>query len=189
MTVRFSLHLPYGWAKDRTAKWFSTYAHKNLTENKSFEWQTDYFHWTTLFSFELDLIPTGSDHASVGFSLTILGFMVDCKIYDSRHWDHESGAWEKYDEESHYYRMARDERDREDQLELARQLLKDDTRKQEIRGAEEFLESPRGQALIEQRVAERVAAKLEEQRTSKAAKAARGEAYRQANLAAQDKPE
>lgn len=183
MTFRFSLSLPYGWAKDHTVKWFSTYAHKNLSENKSFEWQTDYFHWTNLFSFELDLIPTGSDHASVGFSLTLFGFMVDCKIYDSRHWDHDTNTWEKYDEESHYYRMARDERERADKLELARQLLKDDTRQQEMRGAEEFLESPQGQAMIDRRVK----AKLEEQRQSKEAKAARGEAYRRANMGDQPK--
>lgn len=177
MTIGINLSLPYGWAKNRPMKWFSTYAHKNLSENKSFEWQTDYFGWSNLFSLSLDLIPTGSDHASVGFSLTILGFMVDCKVYDSRHWDHETNTWEKYDEESNYYRMARDERQRADQLELAHQLLKDDASKREVRSAEEFLESPQGQALIDRKVKE----KLEAQRLSKEAKRARGEAHRQAN--------
>lgn len=183
MTIGFNISLPYGWAKTRPMKWFSTYAHRNLSENKSFEWQTDYFSWTTLFSFDLDLIPTGTDHASVGFSLTILGFMVDCKIYDHRHWDHDENTWEKYDEESDYHRMARDERQRADQLELAYQLVKDDTRKQEVRSAEEFLETPQGQAMIAKRVNE----KMETIRISKAAKAARGEAYRRANLGDQAK--
>jgi hypothetical protein len=182
MTFRLNLTLPHGWAKNRPMKWFSTYAHRNISENKSFEWQTDYFGWNELFSFNLDLIPTGSDHASVGFSLTLLGFMVDCKIYDSRHWDHDTNSWEKYDEESNYHRMARDERERADQLELARQLLKEDDNRQTRKSVEEFLESPQGQALIDSKVK----AKLAEIRQSKDAKRARGEAYKAANLAARD---
>lgn len=178
MTIGFDIHLPHSWAKHRPIKWFSTYIHRNLSENKSFEWQTDYFGWNQIFDLRLDLIPTGSDHASVGFSLTILGFMVDAKIYDSRHWDHETNSWEKYDEESVKARMSREDQQRADELKNAYQLVEADGRKKIQMNVEEFLESPQGQALIGIKVKK----KLEEQRQSKEAKRVRGEAYKAANL-------
>lgn len=182
MTIRLGLFLPQGWAKAHTLKWFSAYRHGFLGENKAWEFQADYFGWNTIFALDLDLIPTGSDHAGFGFSLTILGFMVDAKIYDGRHWDHEKNTWEAYDEEANYYRMARDDRKRQDQLDLAYQLVGNDQKFQVKQSVEEFLETPQGQAMIEQRVSEKVKAKLAEQRDSKEAKRARGEAYRRANL-------
>ena len=90
--LSFSITLPT-WAKSRPMKWFSSKYHCKISSNKSFEWQTDYFGWTNLFCFELDLIPTGSDHARVGLSVTVLGFMISAMIYDSRHWDYETDAW------------------------------------------------------------------------------------------------
>ena len=182
MTFSVDLRLPHSWAKHRAIKWFSSYAHRNVGEFKAFEWQTDYFGWNELFSCRLDLIPTGTDHASVGFSLTILGFMVDCKVYDSRHWDHEENKWEAYDEESMQLRMARDERKRANELELAYQLIKEDQNSQTRKSVEEFLESPQGQAFIEKRVK----TKLAEQQQSKDAKRARGEAYKAAHAAKQE---
>jgi len=181
MTIGIGIHLPHSWAKKRSMKWFSSWTHGKLTENKAWEWQTDYFGWNTLFSLDLDLIPTGYDHAGIGFSLTILGFMVEAKIYDSRHWDYENGTWEKYDEESMKARMSRDDQRRADELDHAYRLVKADGHQQVLKSAEEFLESPQGQALIDRKVK----AKLEEQRQSKDAKRARGEAYRRANLASQ----
>lgn len=98
MTISVGIHLPYGWAKSRGMRWFHSHAYGNLTTNKAWEWQTDYFGWNTLFSLDLDLIPTGHDHAGIGFSLTILGFMIDAKIYDVRHWDSDKGRWETNEE-------------------------------------------------------------------------------------------
>lgn len=178
MTIGFNISLPYGWSKHRPVKWFSSWAHGTLTENKSWEWQTDYFGWTSLFNLDLDLIPTGSDHAGIGISLTILGFMVDFKIYDSRHWDLDAGTWEKYDPESIAAREAKWEGRRAEELKAAYELVKEDGNKQTRKSVEEFLESPQGQALIESKVK----AKLEQIRQSKEAKRARGEAYRIANL-------
>lgn len=179
MTIGFSINLPWGWAKNRkSVTWFDSWAHGQISENKAWEWQTGYFGWTTVFDLDLDLIPTGGDHAGIGISLTILGFMIDAKVYDRRHWDEEAGTWEKYDEESMQARMSRDEQRRQDELENARNLLKFDDQLQSRKELEEFLETPQGQAMVEQRVK----AKLEELRTSKDAKAARGEAYRRANM-------
>jgi hypothetical protein len=178
MTIAFNINLPWGWAKNRSAPWFSSWAHGEISENKAWEWQTEYLGWTTVFDIGLDLIPTGGDHAGVGISLTVLGFMVEAKIYDKRHWDEDNNTWEKYDEESMRARMSRDEQRRHDEVENARNLLKFDDQLQNRKELEEFLETPQGQAMIDQRVQ----AKLEEQRTSKEAKAARGEQYRRANL-------
>lgn len=95
--IYFSLHLPGGLSKNRKVKWFSSYFDRKISKNKSFEWQTDYFGWTSLLGVNIDLIPTGESHASIGFDITILGFMVAAKIYDSRHWDYENNCWEEYD--------------------------------------------------------------------------------------------
>jgi hypothetical protein len=178
MTIAFNINLPWGWAKNRSAPWFSSWAHGEISKNKAWEWETVYLGWTTVFDLGLDLIPTGGDHAGVGISLTILGFMVEAKIYDKRHWDHDSNTWEKYDEESMRARLGRDEQRKVDDLERAYMLVNEDRKILTKRNAEEFLGTPQGQAMIDQRVK----VKLEEQRTSKAAKAARGEAYRRANL-------
>jgi hypothetical protein len=183
MTFGISIRLPHSWAKHRKAKWFSSYTHGELGKYKAWEWQTDYFGWDTLFDLHIDLIPTGCDHASIGFSLTILGFMVEAKVYDSRHWDYENQTWEAYDDESMRLRMARDERDRLARLENAYELVEHDGKQKTRQSAEEFLESPQGKALIERKVK----AKLEEQHNSKEAKRARGEAYRAANAAENNK--
>lgn len=179
MTISLNLRLPYGWSKHRPVKWFSSHAHGPIGKHKGWEWQTDYFGWTNLFGLDIDLIPTGSDHAGIGISLTILGFMVDAKIYDSRHWDQEAGTWEKYDEDAINFRISQDEKRRQNELELARQLVADDDRKQARLSAEEWLETPQGQNFL----ASKVKAKLDEQKNSKADKKARGEAYRAANAA------
>lgn len=178
MTIGFSINLPWGWAKNRSITWFDSWAHGQITENKAWEWQTGYFGWNKIFDLDIDLIPTGGDHAGIGFSLTILGFMVDAKIYDKRHWDDENSTWEKYDEESMRARMSRDEQRRVDELENAYRLVSDDAKKAAKVELMDYLETPAGRSIIEQRVK----VVLEEMRTSKEAKAARGEAYRRANM-------
>ena len=164
-------------------KWFSSYAHRPLTANKAFEWQTDYFGWTNLLSISLDLIPTGSDHASMGFEITLLGFMVSAKIYDSRHWDDDAGNWEKYDDDSN----ARKWLDRRElEIENARSLLKDEAQALNKMELEEFLQTPKGKVMIDQIVDRQVKNKLAAHKAEKIAKAARGEEYRRANSSKSD---
>lgn len=175
MTISFSLSLPSGWSKHRQTKWFSSYFDRKISANKAFEWQTDYFGWTSLFRFELDLIPTGSDHAAIGFDITIFGFMVAAKIYDSRHWDWETNTWERYDEESQKIRYDDEVAQAESRLREAYRLVERDKEHKAKLARDEFLKTPEG---IAETAAEAVRVKEE--------KRLRGEEYRRRNLEAKD---
>lgn len=89
-----SIFLPYGWFEPSMIDWASTFYDRKLSKNKTFEWQTDHWGWNHLFSIDLELISTGSDHARFGVSITILGFMLSAMIYDHRHWNSATGTWE-----------------------------------------------------------------------------------------------
>ena len=39
-----------------------------------------------------------SDHAGVKFNVGIFGYSFHFDLYDTRHWDREKSAWEKYNE-------------------------------------------------------------------------------------------
>ena len=169
MTIRINLSLPSGWSTDRAMTWFSSHMDRKISEWKNFEWQTDYFGWTTLFDLQLDLIPTGCDHASLGFSLTIFGFMVDAKIYDSRHWDYDKNTWKKYDQ------ISNEERERDyaaEALSRAYKLVEEDLAAKAHAEHQAYLQTPEGQAEL--------AAELERRREEKRK---RGEAQRAANIA------
>lgn len=137
-----------------------------------------------ILGFGLDFRTKG-DHAGLHVELTILGLELQASFNDTRHWDYENDTWEKYDEESMKIRMSREEEQKTADLDRAYMLVNEDRKILTKQNAIDYLETPQGQTLIEQRVK----TKLAEQRDSKAAKAARGEAYRRANLAQQDKPE
>lgn len=185
MTISINLSLPHGWAKDRPMQWFSSYAHRNISTNKAFEWQTDYFGWTNLFSIQLDLIPTGSDHAGVGFDITVLGFMISAKVYDGRHWDTENHQWEKYDDESNANREREFFDKRVMEVENARRLLKDEASSLQKLELSEFMQTPKGMAMIDQIVQRQLEAKLAADRQAKEDKKARGEEHRRRNLTPQ----
>jgi len=145
--------------------------------NKSWEIEAFRGRLGNLLSFGLNFSTKG-DHAGLHVEFCVLGFEVQASFNDNRHWDYENNTWEKYDEESMRTRMGRDEQRKVDDLERAYMLVNEDRKILTKKNAEDFLETPQGQAMIEQRAK----AKLVEQRDSKEAKAARGEAYRIANL-------
>src|ERR1017187_1811394 len=37
-----------------------------------------------------------TDHAGFRLDITLLGFMFEFTIYDTRHWDEENDCWQKY---------------------------------------------------------------------------------------------
>ena len=168
MTITIGLYLPNGWAKHVVMGWFSSHYHRSLSRNKHFEWQSDYFGWTSIFSLDLDLIPTGSDHAGFGFSITVLGFMISAKLYDSRHWDDDAQSWKSYSEETY-------KADYDTELEAARKLIERDAQHKAELARLFDLASPEGQAEV---AAEKARIKEE--------KRLRGEAYRAANIASRE---
>ena len=67
-----------------------------LFGNKNWEAQLVRYTYNAL-ELEFNTNFTGSDHAGPSLSIGLLGFTASVKIYDGRHWDHKSNAWERYD--------------------------------------------------------------------------------------------
>lgn len=99
MYFNIGFGLPRHWSKHR--KFFTSYYYKKISEHKTFEWQTEYWGWTRLFRFELDLSLKGECHAGPKLELTLFGFMVAVNVYDHRHWDHDTNDWEVHNEQDH----------------------------------------------------------------------------------------
>lgn len=38
-----------------------------------------------------------TDHAGFGFDFDLLGYGIDFRFYDHRHWDYENNCWEVYE--------------------------------------------------------------------------------------------
>ena len=38
-----------------------------------------------------------SDHAGVSFEVGLLGFSINFRLYDTRHWDYDKNSWVNYD--------------------------------------------------------------------------------------------
>lgn len=74
------------------------YKHKTLSKNKSFEIQIFRSSPYDLVSFGLDLFWRGEDHAGPSLDLCVYKYCLNIKIYDHRHWDYETGNWEKQNE-------------------------------------------------------------------------------------------
>mgnify|MGYP001805996116 CR=1 FL=1 len=39
---------------------------------------------------------TRQDHAMIGFDVSLLGWNLDFRVYDSRHWDDKNNRWCEY---------------------------------------------------------------------------------------------
>lgn len=126
--------------------WFSSSYCRKLRENKSFEWQTGFFGWSNMFDFNLDLIPWGSHHASIGISITLFGFMVDAKVYDHRHWDYDNDCWEVYDEAEE---LAEMEEERANRLAAAYILIEQEEQRIFNEEVAAYRRSPEGIAELE----------------------------------------
>ena len=65
-----------------------------ITTHKA--WEIELLQTRTMIGFELSFTQRQS-HAGLTVELAVLGRSVCFTIYDTRHWNHETGAWEKYD--------------------------------------------------------------------------------------------
>jgi hypothetical protein len=43
------------------------------------------------FTFDFN---TRQDHAGSGLEIELLGWSIEYRFYDNRHWDHQNGCWE-----------------------------------------------------------------------------------------------
>ncbi len=116
---KISLALPDEWSK---GGWYREWNHK-LSLNKSVAVEAQYRGWPEIFVLDINTQWTGCDHAGVRFALTVLGFNIGFRFYDSRHWDTENNRWTVYDEAYHTRMAAHFERDRQAEIRRARRLI------------------------------------------------------------------
>lgn len=70
---------------------------RKLTENKAVEFQVSFWgSFRELFSVAVDTNWTGQDHAGIRISMTLVGVGFIFNLYDTRHWNYDTHAWEKY---------------------------------------------------------------------------------------------
>ena len=149
-------------------KWESLFSKSGKTPwpNKAWEIEGHNFGWGNLFAFEFTW-TRNCDHAGLSLKLGLFGYQVEGRFYDSRHWDYDTNDYVVYDEA--YFKSYEPPAPSPAAAAMADKLSE----------AEQFLQSPQGQRLINKLVNE----KLEAQKQAKLDKQARGEAYREANLA------
>lgn len=84
-------------------KWESLFSKSGKTPwpHKAWEIEAHNFGWGNLFDFEFSW-TRNCDHAGISFKLGLFGYLVEARLYDTRHWDDEKNQWQVYDEE--YFR-------------------------------------------------------------------------------------
>lgn len=90
INVRLSLENPW-W--DRFDNVYAT-SGKTPFKNKFWEFQT--MRSDDIVALDLR-ITARTDHAGVDLWLGLLGYAVNLKFYDNRHWDSEAGKYTVYD--------------------------------------------------------------------------------------------
>jgi hypothetical protein len=60
-------------------------------------WELQIMEDASLIAVELDC-TLFRDHAGLTLEVGLLGYSVNFKIYDNRHWDTEKDCWVKYDD-------------------------------------------------------------------------------------------
>ena len=87
------------WRPQELADTSKTYYYKDGSFSRYKHWEVQVSKWAdrdNLLELTLDLIWTGSDHAGPELCIALLGYWFNVKMYDSRNWDWETGAWEEY---------------------------------------------------------------------------------------------
>jgi hypothetical protein len=67
-------------------------SHGKISEYKFWEFEFYCYDWYWV-EFEFEWIINGFDHAGPEIGIGILGYYINFKIYDSRHWNKELNSW------------------------------------------------------------------------------------------------
>ena len=62
-----------------------------ITNHKA--WEAELLQTRTLIGFEFSYTRRQS-HAGLTLELAVFGYSISFQIYDTRHWNHKTGAWE-----------------------------------------------------------------------------------------------
>jgi hypothetical protein len=69
-----------------------------VTSQKILSLQLTRWGMANLASFDLDLTWFGRDHAGPELTIELLGFMFHVSLQDTRHWNHDEGRFQTYEE-------------------------------------------------------------------------------------------
>lgn len=64
-------------------------------KHKVFEMQLMKYAYNC-FELDINIIFSGEDHAGPSFELNLFGLTLSVKLYDTRHWNYDTGDWMKY---------------------------------------------------------------------------------------------
>ena len=85
------------WA-GKSEKWYHVAGFLQLSKNKGVEWEIslqspiyDFFEFALRWDRKVD-------HAGLHFRFGVLWFEFTWDLYDFRHWNYDTDAWETYDE-------------------------------------------------------------------------------------------
>lgn len=80
-------------------KWESLICKSGKTRwpNKAWEFEGHNLGWGDLITFEFSWTRK-TDHAGVSLKLGLFGYQFEGRIYDTRHWDSDTGDYVVYDE-------------------------------------------------------------------------------------------
>jgi hypothetical protein len=69
------------------------FRHWRVTRHKALEIEAYRASARDVLWFDLDTAWRNQDHAAIGFELGVLGYRLEVKLRDLRHWDDETGTW------------------------------------------------------------------------------------------------
>jgi hypothetical protein len=88
-TLRTQLSLPFDHFKNLGC------ISGRLGSNKAWELEHTYYSGSL---FDIDIsCSTREDHAGFDFTLGLLGYGINFRIYDTRHWNYNLNRWEHYE--------------------------------------------------------------------------------------------
>jgi hypothetical protein len=96
--IRFSIAVTNPWAKDNVQSKDFVYWDKLFAKHWAAELQITKWSPTDLFRLDVSTIWRGEDHAGPSLHIELFGYMFACKIYNTRHWDYETGTWATYED-------------------------------------------------------------------------------------------
>jgi hypothetical protein len=93
--IFFNLQIDNPWFKPRDDFENQHHYHKDvkLSQHKNLEIQVSRFEPSLILGIKIDLRWRGRDHQGPEIDLTLLGYMFNVKIYDSRHWNYDEHRW------------------------------------------------------------------------------------------------
>lgn len=99
--IDFRFCIAWPWPKEGQSDGDRHYVEidRPISKNKNFSLQISKWpNFHTIFSIMVDLAWSGEDHAGPRITIQFFKYFFDIAIYDSRHWNWDTGKWYTYEE-------------------------------------------------------------------------------------------